>query len=182
MELFIVHDATRQPHLSLLGVLDEVADVHSAGKGIVSDACAQTIASWWHSPDSPLSTVLSTMGQVDRRMTLETFASEAEYASSDVPSRDALDALKAYIEHHIAAAPASYQPCACRDCFDLTVGIVGEMCPHCEDAGCEYDEECSRDDAYGEGVDMIDATAPELGPGHDVGNHGQCITETGYCD
>ena len=70
--------------------------------------------------------------------------------------RFALDRLVDYIEYHIAMAPSSLRPCACQDCTDLTVGIVGEMCSECESDGCEYGEECNREDAYGDGVDMID--------------------------
>jgi hypothetical protein len=64
----------------------------------ISDAVAQTIASWWHSPGSPLSTVLSTMGAVTDDMNIRDFASPREYADSDFSQRLELDALEAYIE------------------------------------------------------------------------------------
>lgn len=42
-----------------------------------------------------------------------------------------------------------YQPCACRDCFELAVGKPGTMCHHCEEAGCEAGErECRAECAY----------------------------------
>lgn len=151
MELFIVHDGGRQDHLTSEHVLMQTVRHANVAGVIISDAEAQTIAAWWHSPAEPLSTVLSTMGQVDRRMTRETFAGDAEYAAADPDARAALDALGAYLAHHVAAAPSAVRPCACRDCFDTTVGIVGELCRHCTDAGCEYGTDCERDDAYGQG-------------------------------
>lgn len=44
-----------------------------------------------------------------------------------------------------------YVDCACRDCFDIAIGKVGEaLCLDCEEAGCEAnDGECQRTDAYG---------------------------------
>jgi len=139
MELFIVHDGGKLRHRTTVQVLQEVADLgyERTPTGIISDATAQTIASWWSSPSEPLSTVLSTMGQVDRRMTRELFASDADYAASDVTARAALDALAVYLAHHIDAAPSSYRACACDDCPDLTVGIVGELCSREEECGCD---------------------------------------------
>ena len=64
---------------------------------VISDACAQTIASWWHSPSSPNSTALSTMGAVTDDMTISDFASQKEYENADRTSQQELDALKAYI-------------------------------------------------------------------------------------
>lgn len=64
---------------------------------LISDECAQTIASWWHSPGYPLSTVLSTMGAVTSDMSIRDFATENEYNASDDHGREALDALAAYI-------------------------------------------------------------------------------------
>jgi hypothetical protein len=57
---------------------------------------------------------------------------------------------------------SGYVYCACRDCPDIAIGKVGELCNECGEAGCEeYDEqdyvswyplvrmyECQRDDAY----------------------------------
>lgn len=49
---------------------------------------------------------------------------------------------------------SGYHACACRDCFDIAIGLDSDgtpsMCHDCEAAGCEKDEgECQRDDAYG---------------------------------
>lgn len=46
-----------------------------------------------------------------------------------------------------------YLPCACRDCFELTVG--GELCSLCEDAGCdaEGESECEGEHSYCSGDD-----------------------------
>jgi hypothetical protein len=64
----------------------------------ISDAVAQTIASWWHSPGSPLSTVLSTMGAVTDDMNIRDFANEQEYDNADFSQKLELDALNGYIE------------------------------------------------------------------------------------
>lgn len=47
-----------------------------------------------------------------------------------------------------ALPQSGYTDCACRDCFDITIG--GSVCHHCEEAGCSDDgeQECYRDDAY----------------------------------
>lgn len=51
---------------------------------------------------------------------------------------------------------SGYQTCGCRDCGELTVGVVGEFCEECITAGCpDYQgvdglsQECQRPDAYG---------------------------------
>ena len=41
-----------------------------------------------------------------------------------------------------------YTYCACRDCFEIAIGEDPVMCNECEDAGCEMDEDCQREDAY----------------------------------
>lgn len=63
----------------------------------ISDACAQTIASWWHSPASPNSTALSTMGAVTDDMEIGDFVSPKEYQDATQEERDELDALAVYI-------------------------------------------------------------------------------------
>lgn len=83
-------------HLSTDEVEFEVWEFFRFGN-VISDACAQTIASWWHSPSSPNSTVLSTMGAVTDDMSLSDFASQKEYESADRTNQQELDALKAYI-------------------------------------------------------------------------------------
>lgn len=53
---------------------------------------------------------------------------------------------------------SGYTDCACRDCFDVAIGVRGEeLCSACEDAGCFAEgamdglqgRECQREDAYG---------------------------------
>jgi len=47
-----------------------------------------------------------------------------------------------------------YCNCACRDCFEIAIGIAGEaLCSDCEDSGCEarVEQECQADGAYGQG-------------------------------
>jgi hypothetical protein len=147
MELFIVHDGGRREHYMSESLIQRLREMPKGA--IINDPAAQTIASWWHSPGEPLSTVLSTSGRVDARMTRETFASEAEYQRADADDKAALDALAAYLAHHIGNAPSGYRPCACRDCFDTAIGIVGAMCLECQEHGCDYQSDCERPDAYG---------------------------------
>jgi len=48
---------------------------------------------------------------------------------------------------------SGYTPCACRDCFDLSISDdvrKPELCSDCKAAGCEAGRgECQRPDAYG---------------------------------
>lgn len=83
-------------HLSNDEVEFEVWEFFRFGT-MISDACAQTIASWFHSPGSPLSTVLSTMGAVTDDMSISDFVSQKEYDSQNRTGQQELDALKAYI-------------------------------------------------------------------------------------
>lgn len=55
---------------------------------------------------------------------------------------------------------SGYLHCACRDCFEITIGDPGEFCTECDEAGCpDYQgvsglsQECQRPDAYGSGED-----------------------------
>lgn len=147
MELFIVHSAPVN-HLYTQDAMYEIRNLRPGQ--VISDSAAQTIAAWWHAPSKPLTTVLSTRGQVDIRMNRETFASDDNYLTAENDDRRALDALAAYITDKIARAESGYRHCACRDCMDAAVGIPGAFCNACEDAECEYDTECDRDDAYGD--------------------------------
>jgi len=83
-------------HLSNDEVEFEVWEFFRFGT-MISDACAQTIASWWHSPGSPNSTTLSTMGAVTDDMGISDFASQSEYDNANRTNQQELDALKAYI-------------------------------------------------------------------------------------
>ena len=47
---------------------------------------------------------------------------------------------------------SGYTDCACRDCFEIAISEDENepaFCLECEEAGCEHDEECKREDAYG---------------------------------
>jgi|SRR5213076_2082627 len=83
-------------HLSHDEVEFEVWEFHRFGD-VISDACAQTIASWWHSPASPNSTMLSTMGKVTDDMSISDFASQKEYDTANRTTQQELDALAKYI-------------------------------------------------------------------------------------
>lgn len=123
------------------------------GRGVViPDGVAQTIASWWHSPQSPYSTRLSTGGHVDRYLTMDDIASDAERENAPEADQTALDALARYITHHQDNAPSGVRPCACHDCFDDVVGKVGELCHECTEHGCDaqFTYSCDRPNAYAE--------------------------------
>lgn len=62
---------------------------------------------------------------------------------------------------------SGYRPCACRDCFEIAIGIPGAMCNECDAAGCEHGEDCSRDD-----LNQL-----ECGCNATVGCDGGCGTE-----
>lgn len=83
-------------HLSENEVKFEVWEFLTRG-AVISDACAQTIASWWHSSGSPNSTALSTMGAVTDDMSISDFVSQSEYDKSGEANQEALDALTKYI-------------------------------------------------------------------------------------
>lgn len=86
-----------QFHLSTNEVAFEVWEWLQFGN-LISDECAQTIASWWHSPGYPLSTVLSTMGAVTADMSIRDFVSERDYNASLERDQQELDALEMYIK------------------------------------------------------------------------------------
>lgn len=46
-------------------------------------------------------------------------------------------------------ATSGYVHCSCLECMDVTVATsAGELCCSCEDAGCDGDSGCQRDDIY----------------------------------
>ncbi len=52
-----------------------------------------------------------------------------------------------------ASREAAYRSCACRDCFELTIGLPGEYCSECVEAGCpdSQGQECKAPEAYSAG-------------------------------
>jgi len=98
----IVYDGGRAVHLNsneLHFQLMQLNTRNSMLNGVeeITDAMAQTIASWYHSPSSPNSTLLSTMGKVSDDMDLRDFVSHAEYMSSGGFDRLCLNYLESYI-------------------------------------------------------------------------------------
>ena len=84
-------------HLSEDEVMFEVHEF-VRNREIISDACAQTIASWWHSPASSNSTALSTMGAVTDDMCISDFAGQNEYDMADKETKQSLRAIDAYVK------------------------------------------------------------------------------------
>lgn len=121
---------------------------HPSEHVIISDEVAQIIASWWHSPSQPYSTMLSTMGQVDRYATLDHFGNPEHAETGN--DRLALLALGAYLTAKQESAGTGCRPCACHDCMEISIGREGELCSECGAAGCDPTDDrnrCERDDA-----------------------------------
>lgn len=91
---------------------------------IIPNDVAQAIASYWHSPASPNSTRLSTMGEIGIETEITDFCTDYEYSNlgmeGDVYE---IDALGAYIE----SKKAKYRHEV--DSLDVQVGDVLEDCP-----------------------------------------------------
>jgi hypothetical protein len=124
-------------HADSYEVEDAVRD-WVTNKTLILDSVAQAIASYWHSPDSPQSTILSTQGVVTYEMTREDFASDAEYAALEFDcDKQELDALEAYIadvkRHHTPSGDVHH--CSC--CGELVYALPWQKCMTCEDDGCD---------------------------------------------
>lgn len=55
----------------------------------------------------------------------------------------------------------AYRDCACRDCFEIAIGVQGALCSDCEEAGCL----------------ACDCHNPDCGC-----THGECCAPNAYCD
>lgn len=97
-EFTVLHNAGFLSHPYVDEIAVEVQEFKRSGK-VISDASAQAIASWWHSPSSPNSTRLSTMGMVGIETSISDFCTESEYVSDYRlnSERNEVDALEAYI-------------------------------------------------------------------------------------
>lgn len=109
-----------------------------------------------------------------KKIIIDHFLSEVRFTADDiyqsphdVPDLPMYDALKELVldgtiqERHCfddrshatmtyaVAGEAGYRSCFCRDCFNITIGVPGEMCHECEEAGCEPKCECEAPGAYG---------------------------------
>jgi hypothetical protein len=99
----IVYRGGQQSHMNSqelyvhVGRVDHLNSTLAAGISEINDSAAQTIAAWYHSPASPNSTRLSTMGQVTDDMTIGDFVSSAEYAILDDRERLVIAYLESYI-------------------------------------------------------------------------------------
>jgi len=157
----IVHNPGRQQQVTSTALHDVLRDIPS--DSIITDAEAQTIAAMWHSPDSPNSTLLSTMGKVSSDISILDFGNPAlyrGYAPKGHESEDhnrfmsealtELEALDKYIRHYqqFPTTPTGVHPCACDDCPNMQYGRSGDLCEHCEEAGCsgEACDACECDD------------------------------------
>ncbi|APC46272.1 hypothetical protein HWB05_gp010 [Streptomyces phage BRock] len=94
-----------------------------AGK-VIPDDVAQAIAGYWHSPASPNSTRLSTMGEIGVETDIADFCNDREYSNLVLnTSIYEIDALGAYIESKKAQFRHEI------DSLDVQVGDVLEDCP-----------------------------------------------------
>lgn len=64
---------------------------------------------------------------------------------------EAKDGARVHRRREDGAEASGYRDCACRDCFEIAIGVVGAMCSDCEDAGCAdaIGGECQAPGAYG---------------------------------
>lgn len=136
-----VHDGGRAEHYTSAELFELLA-AWPGGK-IITDRMAQTIAGWWASPSEPYTARLSTMGKVDRYVTVANFATEDEIAELSSQDRGALQALGIYLAHHQQSAPSGARPCACDECFEIAIGRIGELCELCAEHGCSATEKGS---------------------------------------
>lgn len=149
-----VYEGGRTAHRVEPIVRKAVAAYHNTGKPIPDDV-AQPIAAWFHSAAEPYTTRLSTVGIVDRYLTREHFASDAEVAALSQDDKLALTALMYYVHRKQTDAISGSRPCACDDCMDTAIGKAGELCSECSEAGCSATEHdmCEREDAYASDCD-----------------------------
>jgi hypothetical protein len=96
----------------------------------ISDSVAQAIASYWHSPSSPNSTILSTMGAVTPDMSIEDFCSDSEYARiENIDNRWEVDALGDYIYTKQTKAGMAL----CEECAEMAFCDDDNLCEDCEE-------------------------------------------------
>ncbi|MFJ2115141.1 hypothetical protein ACIOEX_25140 [Streptomyces sp. NPDC087850] len=143
---------------------------------IISDQCAQTIASWFQSPgtDGIRFATLSTSGKVPFDLAEDCEREADDHNPEDCPGEEedgtdcvqSLKALKAYVEHIKNSGPEGYAPCLCcgQDvvsrwlCEGCTHDYPGDedecdkktawhcFTGHCDGSGCGYPGECEESD------------------------------------
>lgn len=107
---------------------------------IISDAAAQTIASWWHSPRRTWTAALSTAGIVSSETDIDDFADPEEYDNCEGWDKKFLDGLRVYIQHKKSEFLTN-NPRLCPMCFELPRKNLGTLdyrlefqrveCEHC---------------------------------------------------
>ena len=78
---------------------------------------------------------------------------------------------------------SGYMDCSCRDCFNGPImGVAGDMCDPCKKAGCDPDEECQAEGAYGtaerEDVEIWEDRIVQI----DCDKHGETTVHGGHVD
>lgn len=129
----VIYDGGTRKHLTTDEVLWEVNT-----SDVISDAAAQTIASWWHSPARPESTALSTSGKVLATTDIYDFASQQDFDTADDFNKMCLRMLNEYIKDRKRTYLSMY-PNRCPNCYeyvrgsDIRVGDGKEFteCQHC---------------------------------------------------
>lgn len=133
-----VYDGGMRRHLSTNEMIAAFSEMEEGE--IISDAMAQTIASWWHSPRRMSTAALSTAGIVTSDADIDEFADPEEYDNCDDQDKQYLDALRDYI----ADKKSDYltrNPFLCPVCFELAardlnkfnyrVSVQHTECEHC---------------------------------------------------
>lgn len=100
----IIYDGGKQQHMTSDELYAYMAELEEGNDRLpmderseMSDRAAQTVAAMWHSPASPTTTLLSTMGKVSDDMSIADFRTHAEYLACDATDRMCLDYLATYI-------------------------------------------------------------------------------------
>lgn len=101
-------------------VLRALFDPKIFGERTISDSVAQTIASWWHSPGRPNTTLLSSRGVVMSDTEIDDFADPEEYDNCEDFERKCLNALQHYIQTK-KREYLSKNRMLCPFCFELAV-------------------------------------------------------------
>lgn len=91
------HMTTNELHAYMAELVESNSHLPMRDQREMSDAAAQTVAAMWHSPATPNTTLLSTMGKVSDDMSMGDFASLSEYEACDAMDKLCLDYLMTYI-------------------------------------------------------------------------------------
>lgn len=138
LQTFVVYEIPQPQKLYTSEELFRAMGLTRPGQ-IITDRCAQTIASWWLDGRNTYTMMLATGGKLDRYATLADFGDPEQWETAD--NKAALLALGRWIDARKAGAESGSRPCACTTCMDTVVGIIGDVCHACTEWGCDPTED-----------------------------------------